>query len=354
VNVTNLQQSWPRASRPLPIVGIGAGAIVRGSHLPAYARLALPVRGLFDVNADTARSTASAFGIATTYPSLAEAASQRDVAFDVAVPGESVAGVIAQLPVGAPVLVQKPMGLDLAGAREILRICRERRLVAAINFQLRFSPNILSITDLLTRGELGRIVDIDVRIVVRQPWEQWSFLRGTPRLEVLYHSIHYIDTIRRLAGEPRGAYCRAVAHPDLPDFRDSRSSIILDYGDALRCSLALNHTHEHDMTHRASWMKIEGTNASAFAVMGVNLEYPTGLPDRLEIAARGSGWTDVPLRGSWFTEAFEGPMSNLQRFVTGEDTALVSPVADAIKTMAVVEACYQSSAAGGTPIPTVD
>jgi len=32
---------------------------------------------------------------------------------------------------------------------------------------------------------------------------------------------------------------------------------------------------------------------------------------------------------------------------------LVSGVDDAIKTMAVVEACYTSSAHGGTPIPSV-
>jgi hypothetical protein len=44
-------------------------------------------------------------------------------------------------------------------------------------------------------------------------------------------------------------------------------------------------------------------------------------------------------------------MSNLQRVAAGEDSALVGSVQDAIKTMAVVEACYQSSAAGGTPIP---
>ena len=33
------------------------------------------------------------------------------------------------------------------------------------------------------------------------------------------------------------------------------------------------------------------------------------------------------------------------------DPALVSPVDAAIKTMAVVEACYESSAGGSTPIP---
>ena len=69
--------------------------------------------------------------------------------------------------------------------------------------------------------------------------------------------------------------------------------------------------------------------------------------------ARGGEWRDVALRGSWFIEAFEGPMSNLQRFVAGEDAALVSPVEDAIKTMALVEACYLSSAAGGMVIPAI-
>jgi hypothetical protein len=44
-------------------------------------------------------------------------------------------------------------------------------------------------------------------------------------------------------------------------------------------------------------------------------------------------------------------MSNLQRFVAGEDPFLVSPVDDAIRTMALVEACYISSDGGGTPIP---
>ena len=46
-------------------------------------------------------------------------------------------------------------------------------------------------------------------------------------------------------------------------------------------------------------------------------------------------------------------MSNLQRVAAGEDRALVSSVDDAIRTMAVVEACYESSARGGTPIPAV-
>jgi predicted dehydrogenase len=133
--------------------------------------------------------------------------------------------------------------------------------------------------------------------------------------------------------------------------RDTRSTIILDYGDQLRCSLMLNHNHSYDERHRASMLKVEGSSGAAVLTMGVNLDYPSGPPDRLEVACEGGAWRSIPLRGSWFTEAFEGPMSNLQRFVAGEDPALVSPVTDAIKTMALVEACYQASSGPATPIP---
>jgi predicted dehydrogenase len=349
--MSELRQSWPSPSRARPIVIVGAGAIVRTAHLPAYRRLGFPVAGLFDIRPQAAHETARRFGVETVFTSINEASAAPGVVFDVAVPGDQVPGILGCLPEQAAVLIQKPMGENLATARRILEICRERRFAAALNFQLRFSPNVLALRDLIDRQSLGELTDIEVRIVDRQPWEQWPFLERSPRLEVLYHSIHYLDAIRSLAGEPRGVHCRAVAHPGPEAFRDTRSTIILDYGDRIRCSLTLNHIHRQDATHRSSMMKFEGTAGAALLTLGVNLNYPAGPPDRLELALNGSGWTAVPLRGSWFTEAFEGPMSNLQRFVAGEDDALVSPVDDAIKTMAVVEACYLSSERGGTPIP---
>jgi predicted dehydrogenase len=351
--MTELRQAWPAPSRPRPIVFIGGGAIVRTAHLPAYRRLGLPVAGIFDVRPDAARDTAQAFNVPQVFATLEEAAARIDSVFDVAVPGDQILGVVEQLPIGAAVLIQKPMGEDLAAARRILAACRERRLVAAMNFQLRFSPNMLALADLVWQHRLGAIADIEVRIVDRQPWEQWRFLEGAPRLEVLYHSIHYLDAIRWLAGEPHGVHCRAVTHPSLNAFRDTRSAVIVDYGDRLRCSLMLNHTHAYGGAHRASMFKVEGISGAAVLTMGVNLDYPSGPPDQLDVAFDGGPWQPVRLRGSWFTEAFEGPMSNLQRVVAGEDPALVSPLDDAIKTMALVEACYESSAAGGTPIPGI-
>ena len=346
-----VSQSWERASNPKPIVIIGAGAIVRTAHLPGYRRLEYPVAAIYDKNPDTARSTASAFGVSTVLSAIGEAAGMRDCVFDIAVPGDQILEVLQHLPDAAAVLIQKPMGENLERARRILDVCREKQLVAAINFQLRFSPNVLALRNLLFQNALGVITDVDVRVVDNQPWQQWSFLRGAPRLEVLYHSIHYLDAIRFLFGEPRGVQCKAVGHPEMLEFRDTRSTIILDYDDHIRCSLLMNHTHRQNEKHRASEFKVEGTAGAALLTMGVNLEYPIGKPDTMEVALGRSDWQEIPLRGSWFTEAFEGPMSNLQRFIAGEDDVLITSVNDAIGTMALVEACYDSDVRGTTPVP---
>ena len=350
---TDLRQAWPRPSAPRPIVVIGAGSIVRDAHLPVYKRLGFPVAGIFDVNQDASRDKADAFAIARVFQSLDEAAATPGAIFDVAIPPENIAAVLERLSVGSAVLIQKPMGRDLGDARRIIAICRERRLVAAMNFQLRFAPNMLALKDALARGILGDLLDVEVRLNLHTPWNYWAFLKGVPRLEVLLHSIHYLDLIRSMLGEPRGVYCRAVRHPAMPDYPDVRTSIILDYSDLIRCSLTMNHTHTFGPRFAMSQLKLEGTLAAAIAKMGVNLNYPAGEPDTLEMARTDSEWSAVPLRGSWFLEAFEGPMSNLQRFVAGEDPKLVSSVEDAIRTMAVVEACYESSVSGATPIQSI-
>jgi hypothetical protein len=88
--------------------------------------------------------------------------------------------------------------------------------------------------------------------------------------------------------------------------------------------------------------------------MGVNLDYPRGLPDALEYCLLGDGdpapWTTVRLDGSWFPDAFIGPMASLMRFASGESTELPTSIDDAWRTMAVVEACHVSSDLGGTPV----
>ncbi len=344
----DLQQHWPKASNPLPIVIFGAGSIVRDAHLPAYAQAGYTVQGIFDPDLEKARDLASAHGF-SCYETMEEAVSQQGVLFDLATPPDAHIDILRHLPIGAAALIQKPMGSDLEGATEILRICEDRGLTAAVNFQLRFAPMMLALQDAVQRGLLGEVVDFDAWLALDTPWGLWKFLEPLPRVELSLHSIHYLDFVRALLGEPRGIHAKSIGHPD-SKIAQTRTAAILDYGDRVRCALSINHNHAYGRRHQACEFRICGTKGAAFVQLGVNLDYPKGEPDILELKIGDEPWEAIKLDGAWFPEAFASRMSQLQRFATGEDDHLIGSVADAWNTMALVEAAYKSSAAKATPI----
>ncbi|MGV3549791.1 Gfo/Idh/MocA family protein [Rhizobium sp.] len=346
---TTLSQSWPAPTNPRPIVTFGAGSIVGDAHFPAYRKGGMSIAGLYDPNAEKAKALADTWGV-TACASVEEAVSVENAIFDLATPPNAHAAVLKQLPDGAAVLIQKPMGNNLAEATEILQICREKNLKAAVNFQLRFAPMMLALKDAISKGLLGEVVDFEAHLVLDTPWSLWAFLKGLPRIEIAMHSIHYLDLIRQVLGDPKGVHAKSIGHPS-HDMAQTRTTAILDYGDTVRCALSINHDHKFGRRHQACDFHVTGTEGAAYLKLGVNLNYPHGEPDILEIYPKGGdGWVPVPLDGSWFPDAFTGRMANLQRFAAGEDAELISSVEDAWNTMALVEAAYASSAAPATPL----
>lgn len=344
-----LAQAWPMPAAPRPIVTFGAGSIVGDAHYPAYGKAGFPIAGLYDPDTAKAEKLAGEWGT-KTFASVVEAAAVDGAIFDLATPPDRHAEVLRALPEGAAVLIQKPLGADLDGATEILKICRDKKLVAAVNFQLRFAPMMLALKDAIARGHLGEVVDFDAWLALATPWQLWEFLLKAPRVEIAMHSIHYLDLIRQLLGDPTGVHAKTLGHPG-HSVAQTRTSAILDYGNAVRCSLSINHDHGFGRKHQACEFRICGTEGAAYVKLGVNLDYPRGEPDVLEIFPKGGeDWVSVPLDGTWFPDGFVGRMANLQRFAAGEDGELVGSVEDAWSTMALVEAAYRSSAAPATPI----
>lgn len=344
-----LAQSWPAPAKPRPIVTFGAGSIVGDAHLPAYRKAGFPVAGLYDPDHAKSGKLAEKWGV-TAFRSVGEAAAVKDAIFDLATPPGRHAEVLKALPDGAVALIQKPMGNYLGEATEILEICRAKKLKAAVNFQLRFAPMMLALKDAIAKGWLGEVVDFDAWLALATPWQLWEFLLKAPRVEIAMHSIHYLDLIRQLLGDPKGVHAKTLGHPN-HKVAQTRTSAILDYGDTVRCALSINHDHKFGRWHQACEFRICGTEGAAYVKLGLNLDYPRGEPDVLEIYPKGgSDWVSVPLTGEWFPDAFVGRMANVQRFASGEDNELVSSVEDAWNTMALVEAAYKSSAAPATPL----
>lgn len=344
----DLIQSWPLPERPYPVVIFGAGSIVRDAHLSAYKMANIPVAGIYDPDTAKARQLCEEWQI----PLLTEADALKNnsACFDLATPPAAHASVLEKIPHGAPVLIQKPMGSDLSDATRILQICRERKLLAAINFQLRFAPMMLAVKDAIDKGFLGTIVDFDAWLALDTPWHLWQFLESLERVEIAVHSIHYLDFVRSILGNPNGVHAKTVSHPR-SKVAQSRTAAILDYGDEVRCSLSINHDHFFGRKFQACEFRICGTEGAAYVKLGVNLDYPRGEPDELWIyPAGGDNWIQVNLTGSWFPHAFAGRMANLQRVANGDDTALISSVEDAWHTMALVESAFVSSQSDATEI----
>lgn len=348
IDTASLRQTWLTSSLPRPIVIIGAGGIVNDAHLPAYRLAGFPMAGVFDLDAEKARKLAGKWDI-PHFATLEEALATGGAIFDLALPPSAHLSVLPKLPDRAAVLLQKPMGSDLAEATAIRELCRSKSLVAAVNFQLRFSPMMLAAKDALDRGWLGKLVDTEVHLNLVTPWHLFPFLKGMPRVEIAVHSIHYFDLIRAFSGNPTGIHARTMGHPST-DLAQTRTSALIDFADGVRTTLSINHNHDFGRRFQDASFRFEGSEGAAVVKLGLLLDYPEGEPDELWITRKDEEWTQVPLRGGWFPHAFIGTMSNLQRFAAGEDETLVTSVEDAWHTMALVEAAFKSAAAPATPI----
>lgn len=341
---------------PRPVVVIGAGGIVRDAHLPAYAKAGFTVASITDLDLGRAQTLAEAYGIPQAFDAVTQAVAHapQDAVYDVALPPEAHVAVLEALPDGSPVLLQKPLGNDLAAGARTREVCRRKGLVAAVNTQLRFAPYVAAARELIAAGTIGELYDVEVRVSVNTPWEMFPYVLDLPRLEINMHSVHYLDLLRSFLGDPTGVSAVTVRHP-AKALANTRSDIALTYGDRpVRVVVSTNHDHHFGPAYEESFVKWEGTRGAVRAQLGLLLDYPRGGEDRLEVVTDDrldEGWRAVPFEGSWFPDAFIGSMTVLQRYCEGSIPSLPTSVDDVYRTMAVVEAAYRSAAAGGEPPP---
>ena len=243
------------------------------------------------------------------------------------------------------------MGNSMTQAKRIKEIIHEKNIIACVNLQLKFSPMMIALREAIDKNMLGKLTELEISLSVGTPWHLWPFLETLDNVEVPLHSIHYLDWIRSVLGNPTSVHCKSVKHPNLPNLADARSSIILQYEDDIRCCLSINHTHDnssHGMRHSHAYARVEGLDGAAYIKFGLLLNYPNGEPEEIEISSKYTDWTKVKNVGTWFPDAFIGTMSSLQRYASGEETELTHSVDNAYNTMALVYACLESNSQPGT------
>ncbi|MFG1921622.1 Gfo/Idh/MocA family protein [Cryptosporangium sp. NPDC048952] len=339
----------PEYRRPIAIVG--AGAIVDVAHLPAYRRAGLDVRGIFDLDHERAKTVAKTHGIPTVHGSLEELlASDVDVV-DVAVPANVQPGIVHQaITAGKHLLCQKPFAEDLTTARHMVTAAENAGTKIAVNQQMRFEEGIAAAIAMAKAGWLGEVTTFSFDVNIVTDFSSWEWLAKREKLEVWYHSIHYLDSVRALLGNPVRAYAVGSRTPGQKVTGETRTMTTLSFANGTNAILHVNHENRTGDAHAA--YRIDGSQGSVKGTIGLLYDYPHGRPDTLTVnsAEHTDGWLNYPVTRRWIPDAFAGPMGSLLRAIATDGEPETSG-RDNLGTLALVEALYRSMDSGDAQRP---
>ena len=332
---------------------VGCGSIINDATLPIYRTHNLNIVACHDLDREAAENTARKFNIPTIYDSLSDLLADPRVAIvEFAVhPWQQFEIARQAIAAGKHLLCQKPLSDSYAQAVEIVRLAREAGIKLAVNQQMRWDPAIRAVRDLISKGWIGQPTEASIQVsLISDFGGNWA--AASPRLEVMLHSIHYLDSLRFLFGEPEWVTSRHTRHPLLGTVRGETKTItVLDYASGLQGLSAVDLCNPG--IDPFAGFHFSGTEGVLCGTLGL-LSYPQGQPDTL--AWRSTNLCagrrfEAKLEGAWFPDAFIGPVSSLMRAIQEGGTPETGG-ADHLNTLGIVEATYISAAGNRSVRPS--
>lgn len=347
----NLNHLAPKPLRgDFGIGAVGAGFIMRDVQLKAYADAGFNVVGITSRTPEIAREVADLRAIPKLYDTLPEMLQDPEVEIlDIAVPPHQQLGIVRQAVDQGKhlkgILAQKPLALNHRDAEEIVELCSHRGIRLAVNQNMRYDQSIRALKTILQRQYLGTPVLATVEMRAVPHWQAW--LPEYRRLTLLNVSIHHIDSFRYLFGEPDSIFVSARKDPRTRfAHEDGICLYILEYPDGLRTSAWDDvwtgpRNRQDDLNPYIKW-RVEGTEGLAEGTIGWP-NYPNHSPSTLTFttSAEPGAWFTPRWREVWFPDAFQGPMADLMNAIA-TDSEPETNGRDNLKTMAIIEAGYQS------------
>jgi predicted dehydrogenase len=324
---------------------VGAGGIVNYAHLPAYKKAGFNVVGITDRNREQAERTAKAHGIAKVYATVEDLLRQPEVEIvDIAVyPGEQVHVVELATAAGKHVLCQKPFADEYAKAVRSVKLADSAKVKIAVNQQMRWDAGIRCIRLLMDEGWLGTPTYVAIQVHCKTDWSLWPWIYQGKHVEIMFHSIHYIDSLRYLLGDPAYVFTSGTRAPGESTPAETKTLTTWEYESGLQVLIDVCHTTWQDDPYAI--FRFEGTEGVIKGTIGLMYNYPTGRPDTLEfMSKRNPGfWFSARLNSMWIPDAFVGPMASLMRSIENDSEPETSGL-DNLRTLQIVFAEYRSMA----------
>jgi predicted dehydrogenase len=343
----------PVRSKELRIGAIGAGMIMAECHLAAYRQAGFPVVAIASRTPSRANAVAERWGIPTVHDTPEALIADPSVEIvDIAYPPDQqpalIRAALAQ-PHVRGILAQKPLALTLAEAIALRDAAAAAGKVLSVNQNMRFDQSMRVLKQILDRGDLGEVVFAEIDMHAIPHWQE--FLKAYDRLTLANMSVHHLDVLRFLFGDPteittvsRKDPRTSFDHSDgitVSTLRFPSGVLAVSLEDVWSGPRGEGYADDQNITWR-----VDGTEGVAKGTIG----WPTGAASTLSYASRrttGGAWVTPTWETMWFPHAFVGVMEQLQHaLATGTPPAL--SVADNVHTVALIEAGYRSMAEGRT------
>ena len=155
-------------------VAIAGTGFIGPAHIEALRRLPnIEVVGLAEATADLAKTKADQLGIPRHYADFQALVNDPDIdCVHICTPNflhypQSKAALLA----GKNVVCEKPLATKTEEAEELVRIAREKGLVNAIHFNVRYYPLVRQMKTMREKGDLGEVFS-----VMGSYLQDWLFL----------------------------------------------------------------------------------------------------------------------------------------------------------------------------------
>ncbi len=332
---------------------IGAGMIMSECHLAAYQEAGFTVAAIASRTRAKAQQVAERWGIETVHDTPEALIADKTIEIlDIAYPPDQQPALIRKAltqPHIKGILAQKPLALTLDEAIALRDEAAKSGKILSVNQNMRYDQSMRVLKQILDKGEIGTPVMATIEMRAIPHWQ--AFLEDYDRLTLSNMSVHHLDVLRFLFGEPETITTLTRTDPRTQfKHKDGITISTLTFpGGVMAVSMEDVWTGPReegfDSDIYIKW-RVEGTDGVAQGTIG----WPDGSPSTLTYASKtttGGKWVSPKWETMWFPQAFIGVMEQLQYALkSGEPPAL--NVADNVKTMALIEAGYKSIDEGRT------
>ncbi len=343
----------PIRSKGLRIGAIGAGMIMAECHLAAYKQAGFPVAAIASRTKSRAEGVAQRWGIPKVHDTPEALIADPDVEIlDIAYPPDLQPALIRAAlrePHIKGILAQKPLALSLADAIALRDEAAAAGKLLSVNQNMRYDQSMRVLKQILDRGDLGEVVFAQIDMHAIPHWQ--DFLKAYDRLTLANMSVHHLDVLRFLFGDPTEITTQSRKDPrttfehsdgiTVSTLRFPSGVLAVSLEDVWSGPRGEGYQDDQHITWR-----VDGTEGVAKGTIG----WPNGAASTLTYASRkatGGAWVTPTWDTMWFPHAFVGVMEQLQHAITTGTPPALS-VADNVHTVALIEAGYRSMAEGRT------